>query len=63
MDSGFEGLALLALAAFVAGTIDALAGGGGLVRPSLVVMWLVPAARLPVQPDNPLVAWISSALA
>ena len=43
MEFGFEVLALLALAAFVAGTIDALAGGGGLITiPALMAAGVPP---------------------
>ncbi|MGY0613012.1 MULTISPECIES: TSUP family transporter [unclassified Luteimonas] len=43
MEFGFEVLALLALAAFVAGTIDALAGGGGLITiPALMAAGIPP---------------------
>ncbi len=43
MEFGFEVLALLALAAFVAGTVDALAGGGGLITiPALMAAGIPP---------------------
>ncbi|GGK16139.1 TSUP family transporter [Luteimonas terricola] len=43
MEFGIEVLALLALAAFVAGTIDALAGGGGLITiPALMAAGVPP---------------------
>ena len=43
MEFGLEVLALLALAAFVAGTIDALAGGGGLITiPALMAAGVPP---------------------
>ena len=43
MEFGFEVLALLALAALVAGTIDALAGGGGLITiPALMAAGIPP---------------------
>lgn len=43
MEFGFEVLALLALAAFVAGIVDALAGGGGLITiPALMAAGVPP---------------------
>jgi uncharacterized membrane protein YfcA len=43
MEFGFDVLALLALAAFVAGTIDAMAGGGGLITiPALMAAGVPP---------------------
>ena len=47
MEFGLEVLALLALAAFVAGTIDALAGGGGLITiPALMAAGIPPVQAL-----------------
>ncbi len=47
MDVSLPALALLVVAAFVAGTVDAIAGGGGLVTvPALLAAGLPPAAAL-----------------
>ena len=47
MDSSFDLLALLALAAFAAGFVDGIAGGGGLITiPALLMAGLDPVSAI-----------------
>ena len=57
MEFAIETLALLAAVAFVAGAIDAMAGGGGLLTiPALMSGAL--AIRLLADPANPIWGWL-----